>query len=345
MKRTIIWNLLLSLMVFALLIIGSCKKDDPNVAPNAITLSAPSNLAEDIVLNTVLSWQAVIDPDGDEVTYDVYLDTDPNPEIVVSTDQKVISYSTTLAANTTYYWKIVAKDNKKGASESDVWSFTTEPIAWSDATHGTFTDKRDGKVYNVIKIGDQTWFAENLAYETQGKEITDNAQWMDNTAYDGWCYFDNDESTYGSIYGIIYQFEAAKTAPPSDWHVPTDDEWTILTEYLLTNGYLHRGIEGAIAKSLASATEDWSPIAYDLIGAVGFRYHLNNSSGFTGLPGGSRLSQGTFHSIGNHGGWWSSTELPEGGGAWRRYIAYNDIYVNRFAGNNLNGFYVRCLMD
>lgn len=79
---------------------------------------------------------------------------------------------------------------------------------------GTFTYPRDNKTYKWVKIGDQVWMAENLAYTGQDiQHITDSTEWSNNDDYDGWCYYNNDP-VLGQKYGPLYQWEAAKTAVP-----------------------------------------------------------------------------------------------------------------------------------
>ncbi|RJQ56701.1 MAG: choice-of-anchor D domain-containing protein [Nitrospiraceae bacterium] len=85
----------------------------------------PLDSSADIALNPQLSWMASADSDpGDVVTYDVYLGTTPNPKLIVSGYQST-AYSITLNPLTTYYWKIVARDNHNASAEGPVWSFTT----------------------------------------------------------------------------------------------------------------------------------------------------------------------------------------------------------------------------
>lgn len=72
---------------------------------------------------------------------------------------------------------------------------------------GTFTDSRDDKTYKTVKIGTQTWMAENLAHEAS------SGFWKRGNEY-------------------VYNWETAKTVCPSGWHLPTDAEWTTLIRYL-----------------------------------------------------------------------------------------------------------------
>lgn len=110
----------------------------------------------------------------------------------------------TLAENTTYYWYIKAYEvgNNDNQNESEHWQFTTSD--GGGGTTGTFTDPRDGQTYATVEIGNQTWFAQNLNYETSNS----------------WTYIDDPAN--GDIYGRLYTWEAALNACPSGWHLPGD---------------------------------------------------------------------------------------------------------------------------
>jgi len=90
-------------------------------------------------------------------------------------------------------------------------------IAMSSAAQstGTFTDSRDGKTYRTVKIGTQTWMAENLAYNAESG-----------------CYAYNNDTSNVKIYGYLYEWQAVKNVCPSGWHMPSSDEISTLINAL-----------------------------------------------------------------------------------------------------------------
>lgn len=96
-----------------------------NSNPVAASYSVPANGAADVETNVILSWVAATDPDStDQIFYDVYVGTSPDPRLVRSS-LTATTFDIELAQNTTYYWKVVAKDNHNAESSGPVWSFTT----------------------------------------------------------------------------------------------------------------------------------------------------------------------------------------------------------------------------
>jgi len=85
-------------------------------------------------------------------------------------------------------------------------------------TMDSFQDKRDGKRYKTVKLGNQVWMAENLNYQTEEGS---------------WCYRNKPENC--SIYGRLYTWEKAQTVCPEGWHLPSREEWTTLYNYLDIN--------------------------------------------------------------------------------------------------------------
>jgi len=176
---------------------------------------------------------------------------------------------------------------------------------------GTFTDKRDSTEYKWVRIGGQYWMAENLAYKpAEGKY---------------WAY-NNDQNNVAK-YGYLYDWETAKNVCPSGWHLPSDAEWTTLTDYL-------GGKEVAGGKLKEAGTKHW---------------HIpnggaTNESGFAARPGGGLNNNGSFNGIGNAAGWWISTE-DSTKGAWIRSMNYLFSSVSRSNYDKEYGFSVRCLRD
>lgn len=219
---------------------------------------------------------------------------------------------------------------------------------WCEFQCGTSTVTYDGVTYNTVQIGDQCWLKENLRTTkyndgTSITNITNNSTWA-STITGAYCCYSNSTSNC-STYGALYNWYAVNTGKlcPSGWHVPSDAEWTTLTNYLSANSTYWCGSNSSyIAKSLASTTS-WNSSTTTC--AVGNDLSTNNSTGFSALPGGSRYpSDGSFSDLGYDGYWWSSTEL-DGSNAWCRDLYYNNADVLRYDDNKRYGFSVRCLRD
>ena len=196
-----------------------------------------------------------------------------------------------------------------------------------------FTDPRDGYVYNTVQIGNQCWMKENMAWlpgvspPTTGSQ-TDPFYYVYD--YDGTVVAEAKVTDNYQTYGVLYNWPASLIACPTSggWHLPDDDEWTVLTDFL-------GGGDVAGGKMKEVGTVHW----FDPnVGA-------NNSSGFTALPGGYRSWYGYFYTIGEYGYWWSSTEHTAVNNAWIRRI-YNLQAASYRAGNETdNGISVRCVRD
>ncbi|MGB1075601.1 MAG: FISUMP domain-containing protein [Flavobacteriales bacterium] len=111
---------------------------------------------------------------------------------------------------------------------------------------------------------------------------------------------------------------------PSGWHLPTDDDWTTLTDYL--------GEESVAGEKMKSSSSD-AP-----------RWNGTNSSGFSGLLGGYRRSSGNFSTVNNLGCWWSASP-NRASNAWGRELKSDDGNVGRYANTQRNEFSVRCVRD
>ena len=233
--------------------------------------------------------------------------------------------------DTIYFMKDGLVVHKQPVNPSDVDS----AIFYRPNTTPSITDA-DGNVYTSVTIGTQEWMAENLRTTkysdgTAIPNVTSNSDWK-SLSTGGWCNYNNsssNEATYGKLYNW-YAASDSRNVCPTGWHVPTDAEWTVLTDYLAANG--HNGAEGTALK----ATSGWN----DFEGSG----NGTDDYGFLGFPGGYRSNDGSFNSIGNDGNWWSSSQASTFD-AWFRYLYYDNDSVSSFSSSKENGFSVRCLRD
>ena len=310
---------------------------EPTVTTTAVTA---------IAQNTATSGGNVTSDGGATVTArGVCWGTSANPTIDSSKTtngtgtSSFTSSLTGLAENTTYYLRAYAT-NSSGTSYGNEISFKTLANAGGiifnpDLTYGTMTDI-EGNEYKTIAIGTQTWMAENLKTTKYRNgdpipNVIDNAAWAA-LATGAFCWYNNDAATYKATYGALYNWYAVadiRNIAPTGWHVPTNAEWTTLTDYL--GG---EGIAGGKLKE--SGSSHWySP-----------NYGATNITGFTALPGGYRYdSVGIFYYVEYNVHWWTST-ARNASFAWYRALYYNGSNVDRYSDfHEPYGFSVRCVRD
>lgn len=198
----------------------------------------------------------------------------------------------------------------------------------------SFTDPRDGNVYDTITIGTQVWMKENLRYLPS---VVGPATASETTLYyyvydyNGTSVTDAKATYNYTTYGVLYNWPAASISCPCGWHLPSLAEWTQLSNYL-------GGESIAGGKLKETGTTHWvSPN----IGAT-------NESGFTALPSGIRSNLGTFWDLGYASILWTSSEkiseYPEVF-VWYRYIHGNGIWTGSQWDSMDKGFAVRCVKD
>jgi len=206
----------------------------------------------------------------------------------------------------------------------------------------TFTDNRDGKTYKEVTIGEQRWMAENLRYEAEGSVCSNDLNYfglMDSSHLAQRC------EEYGRLYNwttVMNGASSTNAVPsgvegvcPAGWHVPSDAEWTELTDFIGLNA-------GTKLKS-----RDWHDIDQP-----GTRPTVDgtNKYRFTALPGGhGSFADGKFdfYGMSHNGNWWSSTELwNDSTVAYIRTIYGTQTYVGRGTTNKARYFLsVRCVGD
>ena len=225
-------------------------------------------------------------------------------------------------------WKKAALENCTGVPCAGGVSFTCGTSTVTDI---------DGNSYNTVLIGSQCWTKSNLKVTkyNDGTAIPDetanNAGWGGlttgarsiHTGYTG-------SSSYIATYGYLYNWYAAtdnRKLCPTGWHIPSELEWNSLFNSI-------GGILVAGQKMTYTGSSLWTSIINT----------VDNSSGFTAIPGGYRSFLGSFWNIGNVAEFWGSSVSPSNSNqAWSFYIEDGDISVG--SNNKPWGSSIRCLKD
>ncbi len=250
-----------------------------NQPPNKPTAPYPETLSADRPLNQIIEWEGS-DPNGDELSYEVYFGTSDSPPLV-EIDYSGNTYNHgTLASNTTYYWRIVAFDPDGESTSGELWQFTTGSNDLNCPAE--FTDTRNNKTYSAKAFGTQCWMTENLEYG----EMINSGDPANNTTTEKYCYNNNENNcdTYGALYqwNEMMQYthvEEVGGICPEGWHIPSETEWHRLVEYFGGNF------------------------------KAGKRLKNGGTSGFDALLAGTRNTSASFEGMNLKGYYWSSTEL------------------------------------
>lgn len=207
----------------------------------------------------------------------------------------------------------------------------------------------DNNNYGMVRIGDQIWMSENLKTTKYNDEtvipyVTDSTTWANNVK-DAYCWY-NYDITNKAVYGALYNWNCVGTTKlaPTGWHVAYDEEWTVMENYLIANGYNYDGTTtgNKIGKSLASSTLWQRDTRTDTIaGAVAHTLASNNSSGFSAVPGGC-LYGGFYNQMGISTNWWTAS-LDDTGNAWSRDLFSLSTGTTRYSDSYSPGKSVRCV--
>ncbi|HLF34360.1 MAG TPA: FISUMP domain-containing protein [Cyclobacteriaceae bacterium] len=261
-----------------------------------------------------------------------------------------ISMITGLSANTTYYARAYIA-GQWGTAYGAERNFTTTCKPVSEECEGTFTDSRDEMEYRWVRIGNQVWMAENMAYLPGVSPPVESS--FDNPRYYVFDYYGTDtaeakESDYYALYGVYYNWKAAmqgasgsdaepsrvKGCCPEGWHIPSVAEWLTLKTFVANEG--HFNDEGTPLKSKYGWVESENGNGTD-------------DYGFSGLPSGGRSEEqdGIFGSTGINGHWWTSTD-DSSPNAWMLDLSLGmsaHLNIRDFYSNKAFGFAVRCVKD
>jgi uncharacterized protein (TIGR02145 family) len=295
-----------------------------NFSPDAPTNPAPPSGAANVSSPLTLRWSAG-DPDGDSLRFDVYIGTADPPDVLLSSDQRdTCTAATGLMGYTTYYWRVVARDDHGHVVHGPVWSFNTH---MGFPCPGTPTVDYGGKTYNTVQIGTQCWLKENLDV---GTRIWSGFAQTDNDTIEEYCYFNNPE--YCSVWGGLYQRNEAmqyQNAPgsqgicPSGWHIPTIGEYNALSVAVAGDGNALKAVGQGAG------------------GGAG-----TNASGFSALLAGwSSYIDGRWEYINSNGFYWSSTDRNVFTAWLYRFDRENASFSLDYTNVWIGGVSVRCLKD
>lgn len=201
----------------------------------------------------------------------------------------------------------------------------------------------DNNYYETVDIGDQKWLRENLKTThfidgTAISIVSENDDWF-NLTTPGYCWYDNDPGTYMDDFGALYNWYTVNSGNvcPNGYHVPSNDEWLILFDYL-------GGTNVAGGKLKTTGTLEVGD---------GLWYAPNegatNETGFTGLPSGYRtgiIYEGAFGFIHALTMWWSTTEFTsDPNGVYSPQLGYIISNVSNNLSAKEQGLSVRCVQN
>jgi uncharacterized protein (TIGR02145 family) len=382
-KRSILFflMLLLGIVIIVLIIInffGSGNKNLENEAQNlkktVAVLQLPSVTTTSVTdftsINATVGGNIISDGGATVTDRGVYWGTTQDPE-TSGTKLQIGNGSGTfstilpgLIPGTIYYIKAFAI-NSQGTGYGNQVSITTSEnltipnntISIHEKSQVTpfketktpnevsyFIDPLDLEQYKTVRIGNQTWMAENLRtieYNdgTAIDRVTDNAAWK-GLITPAYCWYDNDENKFKSDYGAIYNWYTVRTGKlcPEGWHVPTDNEWKTLVMHLGMSqseadysGW-HGTNEGGKLKE--TGTIHWeSP-----------NEGATNETSFMALPGGGRNSNGDFYGFGVSGEFWTATEYYVTTALYRG-VSSSMAMIDKGGYDKGKGLSVRCIKD
>ena len=178
-------------------------------------------------------------------------------------------------------------------------------VSPDQVVRGSLLDPRDKANYKTVRIGNQTWMAQNLNFETGMS----------------WCYENDPDNCV--TYGRLYAWKSAQKACPSGWHLPSEDEWRILE--ISVGGAETAGMN--LKSGSGWISDGCGPDDYN----------------FTALPTGFRLVGDKFGCMGSFAFFWTSKESG-GGKAWCRYFT-DKASIGGGKDDKTNGYGIRCLKD
>jgi len=222
----------------------------------------------------------------------------------------------------------------------------------------TFTDARDGNVYNAVVIGSQCWMVENLAYLPSVSPLdsgSNSTPYYYVYDYDSTIVADAKTTSEYQTYGVLYNWPAVMDGAASSDSVPSGVQGICPTGWYLPGDEEYKILEGEVDSQYGYPDPEWNTTAYrgsdagsNLKEAGNIHWHVwqtlisTNSSGFTGLPAGLRTNSPKFSDLTYYGYFWTATSENNNEG-WYRSLPYMNSRVYRKTIYKEAALSVRCL--
>ncbi len=313
---------------------------DPDFRPTGLTESIPVPGG-----GVLLQWDAVPGSDGVKIRIES-ASAGPFDRVIVGPadlDRYLVPYQYVVGPGP-YTWRVLAACFTLTGPPFFESTRFSEPSTFYPPFPfvllcGAVTDI-DGNTYNMVEIGDQCWMNTNLKVEhyLNGDAIPTGLSGLDwsTTTSGAFAVYDNNPANK-FLYGLLYNWFAVADSRglcPEGTHIPSDEEWTALTDYL-GGGDVAGGKMKSVG-TLSTGTGLW----------LAPNRAATNSSGFIGLPGGGRANVGFYGAQELNGIWWSSTESPIfPNSALGRILSYDDGVAGLYFDKKRAGSSVRCLRD
>ena len=254
-----------ALLLCMIVLLVSCKKDVPDDAINPVISLVSPGVNEEVEFGSTITIE-INATDEDGTIEEVRLMIDNEEIITMKETPYIYNLSTVGYTPGEHIISATTKDNHGMTAGVQSPFFILE--------EGIIVDKRDGQKYETVTIGSQTWFAQNLNYDSGNSK----------------CY--ESENANCETYGSLYQWNDALNICPEGWHLPDNDEWKILLGFMDSNldandpawdGYGE--IQGSDAALKMKSTTGWGDVV-----AFG---NGTDEFGFTGLPAGMSTDDGS----------------------------------------------------
>jgi len=311
MKKVKFTDKIIYFLIIGLFSFQACKKEEKTVneTPTA-TISSPADGQEFILGETITINVNATDSDGTVTEVQFLIDGVLKKSI--ADPPFTYQWNTTDENAGQHSIEAISVDNNGGKASDEIGVKLKE----ESSNLGSFTDPRNGKTYVTVTIGEQTWFTENLDFDTAGSFRNPN----------------------GRSYGRYYTLRSAKNACPDGWKLPTDEEWKELEMSMhMTKDEADRiGWRGGAQGMWLKSKEGW----YDL-------GHGTDRYGFNVFPAGYKGQEGELFKYGEEALLWTATSDGSGENmdGWYRRLSYGHTGIGRHRAGADVGLSVRCLKD